>query len=41
MFAVQLVVNVLAKTNLASLREQFHEYCEEQNLDAIIEPLQR
>ena len=41
MFAVQLAVNIPATLNITSLREEFHEYCEEQNLDAIIEPLQR
>jgi glycine cleavage system transcriptional repressor len=41
MFAVQLAINVPATLNIATLREDFHEYCEEHNLDAIIEPLQR
>jgi len=41
MFSVQLAINIPATINLAGLREEFHEYCEEQNLDAIIEPLQR
>lgn len=41
MFAVQLAINVPATQNIASLREDFHDYCEEQNLDAIIEPMQR
>jgi glycine cleavage system transcriptional repressor len=41
MFSVQMAVNVPASTHLASLREEFHEFCEEQNLDAIIEPIQR
>ena len=41
MFAVQLVASLPAAINLAAFREEFHEYCEEHNLDAIIEPLQR
>ena len=41
MFAIQLAINVPASSNFAALREEFHEYCEGQNLDAIIEPLQR
>jgi len=41
MFAVQMAINVPASTHLATLREEFHEFCEEQNLDAIIEPIQR
>jgi len=41
MFSVQMAINIPAATHLATLREEFHEYCEEQNLDAIIEPIQR
>ena len=41
MFSVQMAISVPATIHLATLREEFHEFCEEQNLDAIIEPLQR
>jgi glycine cleavage system transcriptional repressor len=41
MFAVQMVANLPATINITAFREEFHEYCEEHNLDAIIEPLQR
>lgn len=41
MFAVQMAISIPAKVHLATLRDEFHEYCEEHNLDAIIEPLQR
>lgn len=41
MFSVQMAINVPAAIHLAALREEFHEFCEEQNLDAIIEPIQR
>ncbi len=41
MFAVQMAINVPAAIHLATLRDEFHEYCEEKNLDAIIEPIQR
>lgn len=41
MFAVQMAVNIPASAHLATLREEFHEYCEAQNIDAIIEPMQR
>ena len=41
MFSIQIAINVPATMHLAALREEFHEYCEEQNLDAIIEPIQR
>lgn len=41
MFAVQMAINIPARVHLAGLREEFHEFCEERNLDAIIEPIQR
>jgi glycine cleavage system transcriptional repressor len=41
MFSVQMAVNIPATIHLATLREEFHDFCEEQNLDAIIEPIQR
>lgn len=39
MFAVQMMINVPAKIPLAHLREDFMEYCDAQNLDAILEPV--
>jgi glycine cleavage system transcriptional repressor len=39
MFAVQMIVNVPAKLNVAQLREDFMEYCDSMNLDAILEPV--
>ena len=41
MFSVQLTVNVPAETHTASLREDFLEYCDTENLDAVFEPAQR
>jgi glycine cleavage system transcriptional repressor len=41
MFSVRMAVNIPASIHLASLRDEFHELCEAQNLDAIIEPIQR
>ena len=41
MFSVRMAVNIPAETHLATLREEFHEYSEEQNLDSIMEPMQR
>ena len=41
MFSVQMAINIPASLHLGNLREEFHEYCEEKNLDAIIEPIQR
>lgn len=41
MFAVQLTVNVPAKFHTASLREEFIDYCDQENLDAVFEPAQR
>lgn len=41
MFSVQMTVNVPRSVHVATLREEFLEYCDEQNLDAVIEPAQR
>jgi len=41
MFSVRMVINIPASAHLAALRDEFHEFCEKQNLDAIIEPIQR
>jgi glycine cleavage system transcriptional repressor len=41
MFSIQMAISIPATIHLATLREEFHEFCEEQNLDAIIEPMQR
>jgi glycine cleavage system transcriptional repressor len=40
MFSVQMTINIPASVHLATLREEFHVFCDEQNLDAIIEPFQ-
>lgn len=39
MFSVQLVVNVPSRLHLAHLREEFMEFCDARNLDAILEPV--
>jgi glycine cleavage system transcriptional repressor len=39
MFAVQMMINVPARQPIATLREDFMEYCDSQNLDAILEPV--
>ena len=41
MFSVQMVISIPRSIHLAGLREEFHEYCESENLDAVIEPAQR
>jgi glycine cleavage system transcriptional repressor len=41
MFAVQMTVNVPASLHIATLREEFLDFCDEHNLDAVIEPAQR
>lgn len=41
MFSVQMTVNVPAGVHIASLREDFLEYCDAENLDAVFEPAQR
>ncbi|MGD9842475.1 MAG: glycine cleavage system protein R [Steroidobacteraceae bacterium] len=38
MFAVQMVIHVPSKIQIASLREEFMELCDHMNLDAILEP---
>jgi glycine cleavage system transcriptional repressor len=39
MFAVQMMINVPSRQPIAGLREDFMEYCDSQNLDAILEPV--
>jgi glycine cleavage system transcriptional repressor len=39
MFAVQMMINVPTRQAIAALREDFMEYCDSQNLDAILEPV--
>ena len=39
MFAVQMTINVPAKLHVAHLREEFMDYCDTMNLDAILEPV--
>jgi glycine cleavage system transcriptional repressor len=41
MFSVQMTVNLPASVHVATLREEFLDFCDEQNLDAIMEPAQR
>jgi len=41
MFSVQMAVNIPRTVHVATLREEFLEYCDEQNLDAVMEPAQR
>jgi glycine cleavage system transcriptional repressor len=39
MFAVQMMINVPVRLQIAQLREDFMEYCDSQNLDAMLEPV--
>lgn len=39
MFSVQMIVNIPTRIHLAQLREEFMEYCDSLNLDAILEPV--
>jgi glycine cleavage system transcriptional repressor len=39
MFAVQMVINVPGKQQVAQLREEFMDFCDSLNLDAILEPV--
>lgn len=39
MFAVQMIVNIPSRIHLAHLREEFMDFCDSLNLDAIMEPV--
>jgi glycine cleavage system transcriptional repressor len=39
MFAVQMIINTPSKLQVAQLREEFMDYCDTLNLDAILEPV--
>ncbi len=39
MFAVQMIINVPGKLQVAQLREDFMDFCDSMNLDAILEPV--
>jgi glycine cleavage system transcriptional repressor len=39
MFSVQMMINVPAGVHISALREEFMEFCDQLNIDAIIEPV--
>ncbi len=39
MFAVQMAINIPADAHIGSLREEFMDFCDQLNLDAIMEPI--
>ncbi len=39
MFSVQMVIQVPSRLHVAQLREEFMDYCDSANLDAILEPV--
>jgi glycine cleavage system transcriptional repressor len=41
MFAVQMTVGIPRNVHVATLRDDFMDYCDEHNLDAVMEPAQR
>jgi glycine cleavage system transcriptional repressor len=41
MFAVQMTIGIPRSVHVATLREEFMDYCDDNNLDAVIEPAQR
>jgi len=41
MFSVHMTVNVPATQQLAQLRDEFLDYCDQENLDAVMEPADR
>jgi glycine cleavage system transcriptional repressor len=38
MFALSMTVNIPVRVHIATLRENFMIFCDDRNLDAIIEP---
>ena len=38
MFSVHMVVNIPAEVHIATLREDFMDFCDQLNLDAVMEP---
>lgn len=38
MFSVNLLINIPAETQIAKLREEFFDFCDNLNIDAVIEP---
>ncbi len=41
LFSLTMTVNISTDLHIASLREQFMDFCDELNLDGVIEPLKR
>ena len=39
MFALNMIVDIAADIRISALREDFLDFCDELNMDAIIEPL--
>jgi glycine cleavage system transcriptional repressor len=39
MFSVHMNVDIPAKTQISTLREEFMDFCDQMNLDAVIEPV--
>lgn len=39
MFSVQMAINIPGRIHIATLREEFMEFCDHRNLDAILEPV--
>lgn len=41
MFNLNMVIQLAADTHIASLRDEFMDFCDDRNLDAVIEPLRQ
>jgi glycine cleavage system transcriptional repressor len=39
MFEVQMAINIPASIHVAQFRDAFHEFCDQMNMDAILEPV--
>jgi glycine cleavage system transcriptional repressor len=39
MFAVNMIIEIPSKTRIATLREEFLDFCDDLNMDAVLEPI--
>jgi glycine cleavage system transcriptional repressor len=41
MFSVQMTIAIPAEMHIAALRDEFMDFCDTMNLDAVLEPMKR
>ena len=39
MFAITMMIDIPASTRIATLREEFLDFCDDLNMDAVLEPI--